>query len=88
MTKAREPAKTVACVDDYCAHDRSVFTTVRHVEQVTHLELGLLAPDERKSLPRVATRVNADHPAAAPLPRPGGMVGGGDTSDAAAPLRE
>ncbi len=50
MTKAREPAKTVACVDDYCAHDRSVFTTVRHVEQVTHLELGLLAPDEAQIL--------------------------------------
>ena len=60
MTKAREPAKTVAFVDDYCAHYRSVFPNVRHFEQFTHLELGLLAETKRKSLPRLATTVKAD----------------------------
>ena len=47
MTTAREPTRTVACVDDYVddygAHYRPVFRNVRHVEQFTHLELGLLA---------------------------------------------
>jgi hypothetical protein len=46
MTKAREPAHTVAFVDDYCAHYRSVFANVRHFEQFTQVELGLLAADQ------------------------------------------
>ena len=55
MTKARKAAKTVAFVDDYCAHYRSVFANVRHFEQFTQLELGLLAETKRKSLPRLAS---------------------------------
>jgi SRSO17 transposase len=63
MTKAREPAHTVAFVDDYCAHYRPVFRNVRHFEQFTRLELGLLAETKRKSLPRLATATKTDHQA-------------------------
>jgi len=60
MTKPREPTHTVAFIDEYCAHYRAVFTNVRHFEQFTQLELGLLAETKRKSLPRVATTAKAD----------------------------
>jgi SRSO17 transposase len=63
MTKAREPSHTVAFVDDYCAQYRSVFHNVRHFEQFTQLELGLLAETKRKSLPRLAKTAQADHQA-------------------------
>lgn len=60
MTKAREPAPTVAFIDDYCAHYRSVFPNVRQFEQFTRLELGLVAETKRKSLPRLAQTTKAD----------------------------
>ena len=60
MTKPREPARTVTFVDEYCAYYRAVFTNVRHFEQFTQLELGLLAETRRKSLPRLATTAKAD----------------------------
>lgn len=63
MTKPREPGHTVAFVDDYCAHYRSVFHNVRHFEQFTQLELGLLAETKRKSLPRLAKTAQAEHQA-------------------------
>jgi SRSO17 transposase len=50
----------VAFVDEYCAHYRSVFTNVRHFEQFTQVELGLLAETKRKSLPRLAKTARAD----------------------------
>lgn len=60
MTKAREAAPTVAFIDDYCAHYRSVFPNVRQFEQFTRLELGLVAETKRKSLPRLAQTAKAD----------------------------
>jgi len=60
MTKARDPAPTVAFVDDYCAHYRSVFPNVRQFEQFTRLELGLVAETKRKSLPRLAQTTKSD----------------------------
>src|SRR5258707_3592442 len=60
MTKPREPAPTVAFVDDYCTHYRAVFPNVRQFEQFTHLELGLVAETKRKSLPRLAQATKAD----------------------------
>ena len=60
MTKAREPAPTVAFVDDYCAPYRAVFANVRQVEQFTHLELGVVAETKRTSLPRLAQATKAD----------------------------
>lgn len=60
MTKAREPAPTVACIDDYCAHYQSVFPNVRQFEQFTRLEFGLVAETKRKSLPRLAQTAKAD----------------------------
>jgi SRSO17 transposase len=63
MTKGREPSHTVAFVDDYCAQYRSVFHNVRHFEQFTQLELGLLAQTKRQSLPRLAKTAQADHQA-------------------------
>jgi hypothetical protein len=60
MTKARESTPTVAFVDDYCAHYRSVFPNVRQFEQFTRLELGLLAETKRKSLPRLAQTTKSD----------------------------
>ena len=60
MTKARDPAPTVAFIDDYCAHYRSVFPNVRQFEQFTRLELGLVAETKRKSLPRLAQTTKAD----------------------------
>jgi hypothetical protein len=68
MTKVREAAHTVACVDEYCAHERArtrtiahervLFANVRHFERFTErftaLHLGPLAETERKSLPRLA----------------------------------
>lgn len=63
MTRPREPAHTVALIDEYCARYRKVFTDVRHFEQFTQLELGLLAEAQRKSLPRLAQFGKADHQA-------------------------
>ncbi len=60
MTKPRDSAHTVAFVDDYCAHYRTVFPNVRQFEQFTHLELGLVAETKRKSLPRLAQTTRAD----------------------------
>ncbi|HEY1388056.1 MAG TPA: IS701 family transposase [Ktedonobacterales bacterium] len=60
MTKARAPAPTVAFIDDYCAHYRSVFPNVRQFEQFTRLELGLVAETKRKSLPRLAQTTKSD----------------------------
>jgi SRSO17 transposase len=63
MTRVREATPTVACLDDYCAHYRSVFHNVRHFEQFTQLLLGMVAETKRKSLPRLAKTVHADHQA-------------------------
>jgi SRSO17 transposase len=60
MTRVREATPTVACVDEYCAHYRSVFHNVRHFEQFTQLILGMLAETKRKSLPRLAKTVQAN----------------------------
>ena len=60
MTKPREPAPTVAFVDDSCTPYRAVFPTVRQFEQVTRLALGLVAETKRKSLPRLAQATKAD----------------------------
>src|SRR5258707_2159834 len=60
MTKPREPTPTVAFVDDYCAPYRAVFPNVRQFEQFTHLELGLVAETNRKSLPGLAQATKAD----------------------------
>jgi hypothetical protein len=56
MTKVREAAHTVACVDEYCAHERArtrtnaheraLFANVRHFERFTALHLGPLAETE------------------------------------------
>src|SRR5215471_17293653 len=63
MTGVRAATPTVACIDEYCAHYRSVFHNVRHFEQFTQLILGLLAETKRKSLPRLAKTVQSDHQA-------------------------
>ena len=63
MTRIRAATHTVACIDEYCAHYRSVFHNVRHFEQFTQLELGMLAETKRKSLPRLAKTVQGDHQA-------------------------
>src|SRR5260370_1448414 len=63
MTRIREATHTVACIDAYCAHYRSVFHNVRHFEQFTQLELGMLAETKRKSLPRLAKTVQGDQQA-------------------------
>ena len=63
MTRVRLATPTVACIDTYCAHYRSVFHNVRHFEQFTQLILGMLAETKRKSLPRLAKTVQADHQA-------------------------
>ena len=60
MTKVREAVHTVALVDEYCAHYRALFANVRHFEQFTALQLGLLAETKRKSLPRLAKTAKAD----------------------------
>ena len=51
---------TVAFIDEYCAHYRSVFHNVRHFEQFTQLILGLVAETKRKSLPRLAKTVQGE----------------------------
>jgi SRSO17 transposase len=60
MTKPRQPAPTVAFVDDYCVHYHSVFPNVRQFEQFTRRELGLVAETKRNSLPRLAQATKAD----------------------------
>ena len=60
MTKAGEPGHTEAVIDDYCVHYRSVIPNVRQFEQFTRLELGLVAENKRKSLPRLAQTAKAD----------------------------
>jgi SRSO17 transposase len=60
MTRVREATPSVACIDAYCAHYRSVFHNVRHFEQFTQLILGLLAETKRKSLPRLAKTVHGE----------------------------
>lgn len=63
MTRVRASTPTVAFVDQYCSHYRSLFANVRHFEQFTQVHLGLLAETKRKSLPRLAKAVQADHQA-------------------------
>lgn len=63
MTRIRAATTTVAFVDEYCAQYRPLFANVRHFEQFTQLHLGLLAETKRKSLPRLAKSVQADHQA-------------------------
>lgn len=63
MTGIRAASHTVTCIDDCCAHCRAVFHNVRHFEQFTQLELGMLAETKRKSLPRLAKTVQGDHQA-------------------------
>ena len=75
MTNPREPTHTVAFVDAYCAHYRAVFTNVRHFEQFTPLQLGLLAETKRKSLPRLA-RPPSGSAGAPPLPGQRRLVSG------------
>jgi SRSO17 transposase len=60
MTRVRPATPTVAFIDQYCAHFRSLFHNVRHFEQFTALHLGLLAETRRKSLPRLGKAVQAD----------------------------
>ena len=60
MTSVREATHTVAFIDEYCAHYRSVFHNVRHFEQFTQLELGIWSETKRKSLPRLAKTVQGD----------------------------
>jgi hypothetical protein len=57
MTRARTAMPTVACLDDQCAHYRSVFHHVRHSEQFTQLIFGMQAATKHKSLPRLAKAV-------------------------------
>jgi SRSO17 transposase len=54
MTRVRLATLTVTCIDEYCAHYRSVFHNVRYFELFTQLILGMLAETKRKSLPRLA----------------------------------
>ncbi len=63
MTRIRAATHTVGCIDAYCSYYRSVFHNVRHFEQFTQLELGMLAETKRKSLPRLAKTVQGDHQA-------------------------
>jgi SRSO17 transposase len=60
MSKTRPATPTVAFIDQYCAQYRSLFHHVRHFEQFTALQLGLLAETRRKSLPRLGKAVHAD----------------------------
>ena len=60
MTRVRPATPTVAFIDQYCAHFRGLFHTVRHFEQFTALHLGLLAETRRKSLPQLGTTVHVD----------------------------
>jgi SRSO17 transposase len=60
MTRIRPANHTVAFIDEYCAHYRSVFHNVRHFEQFTQLILGLVAETKRKSLPRLAKTVQGE----------------------------
>jgi SRSO17 transposase len=60
MTRVRQAQHTVAFIDTYCAHYRSVFHNVRHFEQFTQLILGLVAETKRKSLPRLAKTVQGE----------------------------
>ena len=50
MTRIRAATHTVGCIDDYCAHYRAVFHNVRHFEQFTQLELGMLAENQAQVL--------------------------------------
>ena len=77
MTRIREATHTVGCIDAYCAHYRSVFHNVRHFEQFTQLELGMLAETKRKSLPRLGQDRAGRPSSLAPLPGQRRVVGGG-----------
>jgi SRSO17 transposase len=60
MTRVRPATPTVAFIDQYCAHFRSLFHNVRHFEHFTALHLGLLAETRRKTLPRLGKTVHDD----------------------------
>jgi SRSO17 transposase len=60
MTRVRPATPTVAFIDQYGAHYRALFHTVRHCEPFTALHLGLLAETRRKSLPRLGKTVHVD----------------------------
>ena len=75
MTRVRPANHTVAFIDAYCAHFRSVFHNVRHFERFTQLILGLVAETKRKSLPRLAKTVQGGLPGPAPFSCSCGVVG-------------
>jgi len=60
MTRVRPATPTVAYIDEYCAHYRSLFANVRHFEHFTALHLGLLAETRRKTLPQLGKTVHTD----------------------------
>ena len=77
MTRIREASHTVACIDEYCAHYRSVFHNVRHFEQFTQLELGMLAETKRKSLAALGQDGAGRPSSLAPFSRQRRLVDGG-----------
>jgi SRSO17 transposase len=60
MTRTRPATTTVAFIDQYCEHFRSLFKNVRHFEQFTALHLGLLAETRHKSLPQLGKTIHAN----------------------------
>src|SRR5215467_12843143 len=68
MTRVRQATPTVACIDEYCAHYRSVFHNVRHFEQFTQLILGLLAETRAQVVAPPGQDRPERSPGAAPLP--------------------
>ena len=60
MTRTRPATPTVAFIDQYCAHYRSLFHNVRHFDQFTSLHMGLLAETRHKSLPQLGKTVQAN----------------------------
>jgi len=60
MTRTRPATPTVACIDQYCAHYRSLVKNVRHCEHLTAVHLGLLAETRHKSLPQLGKTVPVD----------------------------
>lgn len=54
MFGAREPAKTIKFVDDYCEWYRKLFPEVRSFEAFKYLHMGMISDIKRKTLPAIS----------------------------------
>ena len=54
MDKPRAARPTIKFIDEYCAFYKNLFPEVRSFEAFKHLNVGMISPIKRKTLPEIA----------------------------------